>query len=426
MKIIEIQSGKKTIEVVAGLIWHPLQGSGSARNKEVLDYAKAGGADLKVLRGDDSPHVGLAKKNDGAKPGQFSASAVIADTLALKGHRNVLFAMPLPDDRDVYIFVCVRDGVILADGDSVGTRDEMRVRLVGDVAYGGWDVVLCPSEWGVLDSEEATFDNFFNADTFKNAKHWQLAETSIEWQKTVVPVALIVVVGIAALYGWNMWQKKQAAAVELLRLQQEEVERGQKAALTELPKPWPLMPNTNAFTHACIEASKQVGVSAGNWKLDGATCEGGSLTVRWLKSGESAWISHLKAVRPNAVIADDGQSATVTIAAFAAPSNDFSTQLPPVAELNLRYLDLASRYGMSVRIELPQAPPAPAILPGQEAPSIPAPSWMAMPLHVEASFDPNEAAALLSYPGLRFTKLAFAYKAGAIQYQFTGMQYVRL
>jgi hypothetical protein len=428
MRIIEIQAGKKKLELVAGLIWHPLQSSGSARAKEILSYAKASGADLKVMRGDDSPHVGLAKKLDGGKTGQVSAAAVIADALAASGHRNVLVAMSLPADRDTYVFMSVRDGVILADGDSVGTRDEIRVRLVGDVAYGGWDSVVCPGEWGVMDAEERDFDSFFTPDVLKNVKQWQLKETTIAWRKAAILVALLLVVALSATYGWNVWQKRKAVTAESLRLQQEEVSRGQKVAPAEPPKPWPLMPGTQAFTQACSQAFRQVGLSAGNWALDGVVCEGGLLTVRWIKSSESAWVSHLKSVRPEAAIASDGMSATVSIPAVAAPSNDFATALPGVDGLSLRYYDLASRYGMAVRMDQPQAPPAPAALPGQTAtsaaPSAP-PSWVAMPLQVTANFHPVEVASVLDYPGLRFTKIVYAFKAGAIQYQFTGVQYVR-
>lgn len=427
MRIIEIQSGKKKLELVAGLIWHPLQSSGSARAKEILSYAQAGSADLKVMRGDDSPHVGLAKKLDGGKSGQLSVAAVIADALAGNGHRNVLVAMPLPDDRDAYVFVSVRDGVILADGDAVGTRDEIRVRLVGDVAYGGWDTVVCPDEWGVMDAEEREFNSFFTPDVLKNVKQWQLKETTIAWRKAVVPIALLVVAALGASYGWNVWQEKKAVAAEALRLQQEEVARGQKAAPAEPPKPWPLMPSTHLFAEACSQAFRQVGLSAGNWALDGVVCENGVLTVRWIKSNESAWVSHLKSVRPAAVVAGDGMSATVTVSAAAEPSNDFATALPDENGLSLRYHDLASRYGMAIRIDQPQAPPAPAVLPGQAAKAVPSvpPSWVAMPLQVTANFDPAEVASVLDYPGLRFTKIVYAFKAGAIQYQFTGVQYVR-
>ena len=47
-------------------------------------------------------------------------------------------------------------------------------------------------------------------------------------------------------------------------------------------------------------------------------------------------------------------------------------------------------------------------------------------MQATANFDPVEAASLLESPGLRFTRLVFAYgKDGLPQYQFTGVQYVR-
>jgi hypothetical protein len=135
----------------------------------------------------------------------------------------------------------------------------------------------------------------------------------------------------------------------------------------------------------------------------------------------------LKLVRPAAVVAGDGMSATVSAAATAEPSNDFATALPSENGLSLRYHDLASHYGMAIRINHPKAQLAPVVLPGQVANTAPnaTPSWVAMPIEVTANFDPVEVASVLDYPGLRFTKIVYAFKAGAIQYQFTGVQYVR-
>jgi hypothetical protein len=426
MRIIEVQAEKKTLELVVGLIWHPLQSAGSLRSKEILTYAQAADADLKVMRGDDSPHVGFAKKLNGGRSGQLSVAAVIADALAANGHRNVLVAMSLPADHDSYVFVSVRDGVILADGDSVGTRDEIRKRLVGDVAYGGWDFVVCPGDWGVMDAQERKFESFFTPDALRNIQQWQLKDISIAWRKVIVPVVLTVVIAMGSAYGWHLWQKKKTAAADALRLQHEEAARGQKLTPTELVKPWPLMPSVKAFTQACSQAFGQVGLTAGNWALDSVECEGGLLTVRWIKSNESAWVSHLISVRPRAEISNDGMRATISIPAIASPSDDFATTLPRVDGLSLRYYDLASRYGMAVRIDQPLASPALAVLPGQQANRAPAaePSWRAMHLQIRASFDPLEVASVLDYPGLRFTKIAYAFKDGTIQYQFTGVQYV--
>lgn len=428
MRIVEIQIGKKKWELAAGLIWHPLQSSGSARAKEIISYAHASDANLKVLRGDHSPHVGLAKRLEGGKAGQLSAAALVADDMATEGHRNTLAAVSLPDNPDQFLFVAVRGGVILADGDVVGTREEIRSRLVGDVAYGGWDAVICPSEWGVLDAVERSFDSFFERDALKIANQWKLKDTTIAWRKAIAPLALLLIVALGSTYGWHTWQKRRAMKAEALRLQQEMASREQIKALVQPPKPWTLLPYAPVFAQACTQAFAKVGTSAGNWKLDGVVCEGGALTVKWIKPNESAWISHLKAIRPDAIIASDGLSATVTVPASAVASNDSTTTLPRANGLNLRYYDLASRYGMAIRIDpSPKMPATPATLPEQvAAPALPdSHRWRELPIQVLANFDPVEVASVVDFPGLRFTKLAYAFKDGAIQYQLSGIQYVQ-
>lgn len=427
MKIVEFKIGKRTLELVAGLVWHPVHQTGSARVKEVANLAKASSLDLKIMRGVDSPHVGFAKKSEGGKPGQISAAAVIADTLSADiSIRNFLVAVRIPGDQGQFIYVAVHDGVILADGDASGTRDEVRVRLTGDASYESWDAIICPGDWGVASSKEKEFEEFFNEEALKSPGKWALKESSVDLRKYTIPAVLLLVLLGGSVYGFNYWTKKKAAAAEALRIQQQLIADGQKATIAEPVKPWPLLPLSIPFAVACSEAFNRVGLTAGNWRLVTIDCSDDNLTARWEKPDESAWISHLKALRPDAVVALDGLSASVSTPAKANPSNDFMEALPPQGEISLRYYDLAARYGMALRIDPPAAPPVAALLPGQQATpvAVVAPSWLERPVQVTTSMDPIQVASILSYPGLRFKKISYANKAGRIQYQLIGVQYV--
>lgn len=429
MRIIELNAGKKKVELVAGLVWHLLQDAGSGRAKEALAYAVQTESDLKVMRGTESPHIGFAKKSEGAKAGQIAAAAVIADAYADdSAGQHMLVALQLPDDPGTYMFVSVVRGVILADGDVLGSRDEIRVRFVEAVTFGGWGVIICPGDWGIPNSDDKEFSHFFNEKTLKSPGKWALKETTIAWRKYVAPAIIIAAVAVGGSYGWKVWSQKKAAAAAALRLQQEEAARGQRVAPAAPPKPWPLMPAPVPFALACADALRSAGLTGGNWSLSSITCEGGTLTVTWQKPNERAWISHLAAVRPDVSFSADGMSGSVTRPAAAPPSNDFAEALPPQHSTRLRFLDLASRYGMAIRIDAAKAPPAPPTLPGQAvgaaAPVVP-PSWAELDLLVSTNIDPAQAAEVINMPGFRLKKIAYVYTAGAMQYQLYGVQYVQ-
>ncbi len=427
MKIIELDVGKKRHEIVAGLVWHPLQESGPSPAKEILAYAKDSESDLKIVRGKERIHVGFAKKTDGAKPGLISAAAVIADALVVDGKgRNALVAIQLPDDRNSYFYLAIRETMILADGDVVGTRDEIRVKLVGDVSYEGWDIVICPDEWGVGDSVEKSFEEFFNETALKNPKRWTLVEVSIAWRKYVMPAFLIFALAVGGAFGWSYWSKKKALEAEILRQREAEAALGRRVAPTAPPKPWPLIPNPKTFAVACAKALETAGVVAGNWVLDKIECESGRLSIRWNKTTESAWISHISATRPNVVLSQDGMAATLVQPALAPASERFDEILPPADQASLRIYDLASRYGLSVRVT-PAVITAPAALPGQPSPqsnAIPS-AWSELNFLIATQIDPRELADVIAYPGLRIQKISYAIRSGLYQYQITGVQYAR-
>jgi Pilin accessory protein (PilO) len=355
-------------------------------------------------------------------------------------------ALRIPDDKeehkltqissndrsnvDQYMYVAIHDGIILADGDMVGTIDEIRVRLIGDAAYEAWEVIICPDDWGVNRSQEKSFADIFSKELLKSTHRWALKEVNLAWKKAIMPLLLILVIGTGSTFGYKYWTQKKAADAELLRMQSEEAAKGQKVTVTESIKPWLKMPLAANFVAACSDALRHVGINGGNWQLKTVECAEGMLTVNWTKPNEYAWISHLKAVQPGAKFASDGLSASVSVPVSIQSANnaiDAIEVLPIQDGISLRYYDLGSRYGMTIRVERSAASVAPALLPGQQAVAqevAPPKTWASFSVQVDTKIDPVQAASLLSYPGLRLQKITYAFTSGFFQYQLTGVQYV--
>lgn len=429
MRIIEFNLGKKKLEIVAGLVWHPVHGAGGARAKEIRHIADESSFDFKVLRGSESPHVGFAHRSDGGKSGQIAAAALIADIVgANQAHRNFLVAIPIPDDKEQYLRVMSHAGVILADGDSVGTRDEIRVRITEDYAYGNWDAIICPGDWNIPDSQERGFEDFFNEATLKKHRRWALSDVSLRITKYLFPTLLILSLLFGGLYGFRVWNLKKIAAAEALRLQNEEIMRGQRPTAAAPVKPWPTLPVPGELAAACQEAVSKTGYTAGNWSFSSMECSASGLQVTWSRSSQYAWISHLKLSRPEAQLSPDGTTASLSVPFTVAGQNDFSEQLPNQQDAVLRLIDLSSRYGIAVKIDTPVEPEPARTLPGQQggaAQPAPPPPWSALPIEFKTGIGPSEVASLILSPGLRIQKITYSVVSGAFQYSLSGVQYVQ-
>ncbi len=152
MRVFDLENGKRPLSVVAGLTWHPLVPDNFKRELKPLSIDLA--ADLYVYRKSNKSMVGFAKSEDGAKAGQVPIALVIAQCLDEESEPiNALVAVEVPDSNTngepAYIYVLIRDGFVLADGDQVGNEDQIRTRFLSDLSVSGWDLLIAPEHWKV-------------------------------------------------------------------------------------------------------------------------------------------------------------------------------------------------------------------------------------------------------------------------------------
>ena len=418
MKVVQLGSGKKSVEAIAGLIWQPLLPDNIRR--ELRPLAKELDKDLYVYWKSTHSVAGFASNSEGASVGQVPVALIIAKALEREGSaKSSLVAVSAPDDSGLYFYVSRKNGYILADGDHYGTEDEIKARMLSDFGFGGWELLVCPDHWRISGSEARSFDSFLPTknDQVRIPSSWGLKLVKIAWQKSAVRVLIAAAIPTLIAYGYYELQriqfKKRVAEQAAIAAAQEEQTRIQNLRR----EPWPDAPRAMKFARACEMAIARTGLIAANWNLSAITCDAGFLVVKWERSGTSTYAAHLKAIKPSAVLDPTGIFATVT-----EPLEIDKQEITPVREVlpstDARVVvlsDLVNRYGMEVSMKLkPVATPAPGVIPD---------AWREINIVASSTLGLTMSVALMDAPAFRLNKITGAMKNGFVKYQFTGIQY---
>jgi len=406
---------------VSGLFWLPLPGTLRDHKKETEKLALETKSDLAVWRTTNALQVGLGSTEKGLKPGLLSAAAVVSKTLEVdpgaKDFKDFLCATEVPGGS--WLYVAQREGIILPDGDFLGTEDEVRSRMLSDYSLSQWNVIIAPAHWGMKDSRERRFEEFLPQKAGKNdfKKWWGLAPIKRNLLKTVAPIAVIAVAIAAGLIGYQKWQANKAAE-ELARLAAEQ----QGTAVGQpVEHPWKKLPRAKAFASECMGALSSIKTLwPGNWLPRDITCSGTAFAVVWLRQ-PNGWIDHLLAVEPKAALSTDGAMASRTIPLVLSAGEDEA--IPQESARTLQMHSAGQRYGFKIAISAPSAPP---VLPGDTAKAPALVTWKELAWKVEETSLPAATLAeILDGPGFRVGRIQGALKGGVITWVMEGKQYVQ-
>lgn len=406
---------------VSGLFWLPLPGTVRDYKKETLKFATEMQCDLAVWRTTNALQVGLGSTTKGLKPGQLSAAAVVSKTLEVepgaKDFKGFLCATEVPGGS--WLYVAQRDGIILPDGDFIGTEDEVRSRMLHDFSMDGWDIVIAPEHWGMRNARERKFEEFIPKKAGKNdyKKWWGLTPVKRNAVKALAPVVVLAVALAVAFVGYQKWQERRAAE-ELARIALEQ----QNAAKQQpIEHPWKKQPKANQFQVACTTAFTKVKTLwPGNWLPRDATCNGSVFTVVWLRQ-PTGWIDHLLAIEPKAVLSLDGSMASLSVPLTLKSGDD--EKLPAENARILQLHGASQRYGFKVAISAAAQAP---VLPGDKQAAQPLREWKEMTWKVDSTaLPPPVLVRALDGPGFRIAKIVATLKGGVITWDMEGTQYVQ-
>lgn len=421
MKVFEIPNGKKPIEAVAGISWNPLLPDNFKKNLKPL--AKEHSKDLYVYWKSANSIVGLASSKEGASVGQVPVALIIAKALEKEGApKHSLVAVASPTDPNIYFYVARREGYIISDGDTVGTEDEIKSRMLGDFGLASWDMVVCPDHWRINASTSRTFESFLplKNDKLKIPDAWRLSTVNVAWQKSVSKLILSLAIPAVGLYAYSVWKTNEAkkrAELEAIAIAAQAEQQRTQALQKE---PWPEVPNAIAFAGACESAIRKTGLVVTNWPLSELTCEGGLLVIKWERGNTTALVSQLKALHPTAVIDPSGAFATLRVQlSLPSPGTGANGETAPSLASRVEHLtDFQNKYGVVVNLKLNQVP-APV------APGADGPRWVDLGVTANSGLGLSTTARLLNAPAFRLNKITGSIKGGLLRYQLTGIQYAK-
>lgn len=429
MRVFELENGKRPLTVVAGLTWHPLVPDNFKR--ELHPLSQDLGTDLYVYRRSDKSMVGFAKSEDGAKAGQIPIALVISQCLEQESQpSNALIAVEIPDvDQSAassYVYVLIRDGFVLADGDQVGNEVEIRERFFADLSVSGWDLLVAPDHWKVHLASSRDLNSFLptKGSKAKIPASWRLKPVNVSFKKALVTALAIVGLATIGYTAFNLW-KKEEAAKQQAQIAAQQAAAAESALQEKMARePWKDIPRASAFMNTCDAAMRRIGVTAGDWSMGQFACENGTFTIVWQRATASALVSHIKSLYPSAVVSADGAFATVITKITNSPIGKTVEVLPNYQMRIDAFRDSKSHYGIAVNFDTKAAPVQAPNADGQPKQSLAMP-WSWFEITADSKLSPQSTVEALDAPGFRITKVEGTLKSGLINYQVKGIQYAK-
>lgn len=405
-----------------GLFWQPLASSASAeRKKEIRALSTELSYDLVIVRHGPTHCAGFAKSKN-IKYGTYSAAAIVSKSLELEYQaKEFIFVAPLEDGR--WMYFAQRDGVILPDGDiCFASEDAARSQLLEHLNIGDWAKVFAPADWGIKGAIERSFLDILpkkRNGRIKSHKWWRLLPvqrgkaTFAMYSKQIVVFCFVLIIIVGALWYYKQWraeiEAREALAASMRSSQNSQVQP---------EHPWKSLPLASDFLQSCMEKVSQQTLFPGNWAIDNVQCSGESIRVSWIpKNG--GWIKHLSEILPEASIAQDGSSATVT-ASIEKPRTGFDEKVLHENERLVSMYSAAQSFGVKFTVSPSVQPVA---LPGQGS-SAPLDhrqiTWKA-----ENVAFPHAVLAALDGPGFRLQTMRATWANGQFIWMMEGSQYVQ-
>ncbi|MBR5598892.1 MAG: type 4b pilus protein PilO2 [Alphaproteobacteria bacterium] len=271
-------------QYAASVFWESLQ------NLEApfLDAKEASenvlvGADLFCVKHGKSPQLGLAMSSQGFQKG-MSVAAVAAVT-AMSEASSLLAVFKVDAG---YWYLCVRNDVILSDGDVLFVNEEdAKDQFISMLSVPGWAKKIAPLEWGIDETEQRNISEIFAQGL--NTKLEKI--NALRGAELLIVIVLSIAIGawlIMFISNTFFGTKTQQNKVVTRRAKKKVVKKVEKI----IPAPWESLVDPVWMIDNCRQSILSLAsISTPGWRNTGVTCMASGTLTSWKKEfGRLSWI----------------------------------------------------------------------------------------------------------------------------------------
>ena len=273
----------KGTRFATSLFWQPLRNSEDPYTE--IEEASANvleGADLFSIKKGKSPQFGLCISSQGYKSGTSVAAVALINSLPYVTSFLAVFKV-----KEGWWYVCVRNDVILSDGDMLFlNEEEAKAQFSSMLVVPDWGYKIAPAEWNISDTREENLETLL-----ENAPKEVLQKIhALRGGKLLAVVIAACLIGawlLSTLFSLITNSSSVKPITAPIAIQKVE-----PAAPPPEPKPWESIEDPAEIFDYCFKGIKDlINVPTPGWSIGGITCTSKAIVTSWHKQvGRLIWI----------------------------------------------------------------------------------------------------------------------------------------
>lgn len=258
-------------EYATSLFWQSLQNQENPQ-PEVIESSQGvlEGADLFCIKKGKTPQFGICVSSDGYKPSEFVAAPAVATALADQPSFVAVFKVD-----NGWWYICVRDDVILANGDMLYTSEEdARKQFMSMMMVPDWRLKIAPPEWGIDDTLYPSL-----SDIIQRGSRVKLQKIQTKGKAFYIAAAAVAFLALFIVYKLFMMLFEAPPAPVIVPIQPKVIAQPE---VPPEPKPWENLPAQDAVMQSCyVHAMSLVKILPPGWSIGNISCSVSSVSTSW-------------------------------------------------------------------------------------------------------------------------------------------------